>query len=73
MGIIKEDITRLKSDLESLHRDVAEALDHLEYHLGVKRMDEHDIRMMQKHLKKMDQDMKDLIRHVGLMEDNQEE
>ncbi len=72
MGIIKEDITKLKSDLEDLHKDVAVALDHLEYHLGVKRMDENDIHRMQKHLKKMDGDLAKLIDHTGLLEDKQE-
>jgi len=73
MGILKEDITKLKSDLQALHKDVATALDHLEYHLGVKRMDENDIKRMQKHLKKMDRDMGELIEHLGLMEEKQEQ
>ncbi len=73
MGILKEDITKLKTDLQALHKDVATALDHLEYHLGVKRMDENDIKRMQKHLKKMDEDMGELIEHLGLMEEKQEQ
>ncbi|HFC53596.1 MAG TPA: hypothetical protein ENJ43_04100 [Gammaproteobacteria bacterium] len=72
MGILKEDISKLKSDLEQLHKDVAVALDHLEYHLGVKRMDENDIHRMQKHLKKMDRDLEGLIEHAGLLEEKQE-
>ncbi len=72
MGIIKEDITKLKTDLQNLHKDVALALDHLEFHLGVKRMDENDIHRMQKHLKKMDEDMSNLIEHTGLLEEQQE-
>ncbi len=73
MGILKEDITKLKTDLQALQKDVAVALDHLEYHLGVKRMDENDIKRMQKHLKKMDEDMKALIEHLGLMEERQDQ
>ncbi len=68
MGIYsKEDITKLKTDLQALHKDVAVALDHLEYHLGVKRMDENDIKRMLK----MDEDMGGLIKHLGLLEEKQ--
>ncbi len=69
MSIIKQDITKLKIDLEALHKDVAETMDHLEYHLGVKRMDENDIHRIQKHLKKMDKDLSKLIEHTGLLEE----
>ncbi len=72
MGVIKEDITKLRNDLEALQKDVAVALDHLEYHLGVKRMDENDIHRMQKHLKKMDRDLGALIEHTGVLEEKQD-
>ena len=69
MTIAKEDITNLKSDIQSLHKDLRQAMDHLEYHLGVKRMDENDLNQMSKHLTNLDTHMAKLIAHVGSLEE----
>ncbi len=68
MAIVKEDITSLKNDIQNLHKDLKEAMDHLEYHLGVKRMDENDLEKMSKHLADIDQHMTRLIAHAGSLE-----
>jgi hypothetical protein len=65
MAITKEDITNLKNDIQNLHRDLKEAMDHLEYHLGVKRMDENDLDKMSKHLADVDKHMATLIAHAN--------
>jgi len=69
MAIAKEDITSLKNDIQNLHKDLREAMDHLEYHLGVKRMDENDLEKMSKHLSDIDQHMTRLIAHAGALEE----
>jgi len=69
MAIAKEDITNLKSDIQNLHNDLRQAMDHLEYHLGVKRMDERDLDQMSKHLADVDQHMAKLIAHAGSLEE----
>jgi len=69
MAIAKEDITNLKSDIQNLHKDLRQAMDHLEYHLGVKRMDERDLDQMSKHLADVDQHMAKLIAHAGSLEE----
>lgn len=61
MSIVKKDIDNLKSDIQNLHEDLKEAMDHLEYHLGVKRMDENDLKKMSKHLADVDQHMAKLL------------
>lgn len=68
MPILKNDITHLKTDIQNLHNDVKQAMDHLEYHLGVKRMDEEDLVQMSKHLSEIDQHMEALVTHVGTLE-----
>ena len=69
MAMIKEDITKLKSDIQNLHNDLKQAMDHLEYHLGVKRMDENDLKQMSKHLADVDRHMEGLIAHASSMEE----
>jgi len=69
MAIVKEDITNLKNDIQSLHKDLKQAMDHLEYHLGIKRMDENDLNQMSKHLTNLDTHMAKLIAHVGSVEE----
>ena len=69
MSAIRDDITHLKGDIQTLHEDLKQAMDHLEYHLGVKRMDEHDLDKMSKHLKKLDTHMSDLVSHIGSLEE----
>jgi len=68
MAIVKEDITNLKSDIQNLHKDLRQAMDHLEYHLGVKRMDENDLNTMSKHLADIDKHMATLIAHADSLE-----
>ncbi len=69
MSGVKDDIVHLKSDIQSLHEDLKQAMDHLEYHLGVKRMDERDLDQMSKHLSKLDTHMNELIAHIGTLEE----
>lgn len=69
MAILKEDISNLKSDIQSLRNDLKQAMDHLEYHLGVKRMDENDLNQMSKHLTNLDNHMSILVAHVGSLEE----
>lgn len=71
MAILKEDISNLKSDIQNLHADLKEAMDHLEYHLGVKRMDENDLNKMSKHLEDVDRHMSKLAAHVSSLEGKQ--
>lgn len=66
---LQQDLTNLKSDIAKLHKDVEEALDHLKYHLGVKRMDERDIEHMSSHLKLVDEHMGKLTEHLGELEE----
>lgn len=61
MANLKEDIANLTRDIENLHSDLREAMDHLEYHLGVKRMDENDLNKMSKHLSQLDQHLAQLV------------
>ncbi len=68
MSIVKEDIAGLKSDIQNLHEDLKEAMDHLEYHLGVKRMDENDLKKMSKHLADVDRHMAKLLAGVDSLE-----
>jgi len=68
MAILKEDISNLKSDIQNLRKDLKQAMDHLEYHLGVKRMDERDLDQMSKHLADVDQHMIKLIAHAEALE-----
>lgn len=68
MAILKDDITHLKNDIQNLHNDLKQAMDHLEYHLGVKRMDEDDLELMSKHLSEVDMHMGELITHVEVLE-----
>jgi len=72
MAILKDDITHLKNDIQNLHKDLKQAMDHLEYHLGVKRMDEDDLERMSKHLSEVDVHMGELIAHVGTLEEKHE-
>jgi len=71
MAIVKEDISKLKNDIQNLHADLKQAMDHLEYHLGVKRMDEKDLDQMSKHLADVDRHMAKLIAHAGSLEEKQ--
>ncbi len=64
MSILKEDVANLKRDIQNLHEDLKEAMDHLEYHLGVKRMDENDLKKMSKHLADVDRHMAKLLEDV---------
>ena len=68
MAIVKEDITNLKNDIQNLHKDLKQAMDHLEYHLGVKRMDENDLNKMSGHLADIDKHMATLIAHADSLE-----
>ena len=68
MRIVKEDITKLKTDIQSIHKDLQQAMDHLKYHLGVKRMDENDLNQMSKHLTNLDTHMAKLVTHVSSLE-----
>ncbi|MFC1602047.1 hypothetical protein ACFL3U_00610 [Pseudomonadota bacterium] len=69
MAIVKEDITNLKTDIQNLHTDLKQAMDHLEYHLGVKRMDEADLNQMSKHLTDIDSHMATLVAHANSLEE----
>lgn len=68
MAILKDDITNLKNDIQNLHSDLKQAMEHLEYHLGVKRMDEEDLQLMSKHLTEVDTHMGNLVAHVESLE-----
>ncbi|VAX11145.1 hypothetical protein MNBD_GAMMA26-1348 [hydrothermal vent metagenome] len=69
MSVITDDITKLKGDIQNLHEDLKVAMDHLEFHLGVKRMDERDLDQMSEHLNKLDTHMAQLVAHIGSLEE----